>query len=115
MSALRLVLLYAHLIGFALLLGGAVAQYVSGVIRINSSMVWGSVVQLVTGFALAGVLEADADAQPDRAKLGVKAVLALAIFAMTFFPRRRAVVNSGHFTAIVALTLITAAVAVFWR
>jgi hypothetical protein len=38
METLRLVLRYAHLIGFAVLLGGAVAQYVSGRIRINAPM-----------------------------------------------------------------------------
>ena len=51
MEWLRLVLLYAHLIGFALLLGGAVAQYLSGKIRINAAMLWGAGVQVVTGVA----------------------------------------------------------------
>ena len=49
MEALRLVLLYVHLIGFALLLGGAIAQYVSGRLRINAAMLWGSVIGLLTG------------------------------------------------------------------
>ena len=37
MEALRLILLFLHLVGFAVLLGGAVAQYISGTIRINGS------------------------------------------------------------------------------
>lgn len=40
-EALRLILLYVHLIGFALLLGGSIAQYISGRLRINSAMLWG--------------------------------------------------------------------------
>jgi hypothetical protein len=115
MEWLRLVLRYAHLIGFALLLGGAIAQYLSGKIRINTAMLWGAGVQVVTGLALAAPLRGGGDAEPAPAKLVVKAVIALAIFVMVFFSRKREVVNTGHFMAIVALTLSNAAIAVFWR
>jgi hypothetical protein len=112
-EALRLVLLYVHLIGFALLLGGAIAQYVSGRLRINAAMLWGSVIGLLTGIGLAAPLrEGD---EPAPAKLVTKLVLALLIFVMVFFSRKRDQVNRGHFLAIVGLTLLNAAVAVFWR
>ncbi|MFG1914269.1 hypothetical protein [Micromonospora sp. NPDC048898] len=113
MEALRLILLYVHLIGFALLLGGAIAQYVSGRIRINQAMLWGSVIQLLTGLGLSAPLR-DGD-EPALAKLVTKLVIALLIFVMVFFSRKRDVVNRGHFLAIVGLTLVNAAVAVFWR
>ncbi|PZG18432.1 hypothetical protein C1I95_13585 [Micromonospora craterilacus] len=113
MEALRLILLYAHLIGFALLLGGAIAQYLTGKIRINPAMLWGSVIQLVTGIGLSAPLRDGAEPAP--AKLVTKLVLALLIFVMVFFSRKRAEVNRGHFLAIVGLTLLNAAVAVFWR
>ncbi|GAA2619296.1 hypothetical protein GCM10010399_57930 [Dactylosporangium fulvum] len=112
---LRLILLYAHLIGFALLLGGAVTQYMSKHIRINSAMVWGATIQVVTGIALAAPLRGGGDAEPAPAKLIVKAVIGIAIFAMAFFSRKREVVNKGHFMALVGLTLVNAAVAVFWK
>ena len=115
MNALRLILLYLHLIGFALLLGGAVAQYLSGTIRINAAMLWGAIAQLVTGLGLAAPLRGGGDAEPEPAKLAVKAVIAIMIFVMVFFARRRETVNTGHFLAIVGLTLANAAVAVFWR
>ncbi|XTZ13959.1 hypothetical protein ACQSSU_20900 [Micromonospora echinospora] len=113
MEAIRLVLLYAHLIGFALLLGGSVAQLASGRIRINPAMLWGSIIQLVTGLGLSAPLR-DGD-EPAPAKLVTKLVLALLIFVMVFFSRKREAVNRGHFLAIVGLTLVNAAVAVFWR
>ncbi|MEU6203128.1 hypothetical protein D7147_01430 [Micromonospora musae] len=113
MEALRLILLYVHLIGFALLLGGSLAQYISGRIRINGAMLWGSVIQLVTGIGLAAPLR-DGD-EPAPAKLATKGVIALLIFVMVFFSRKRETVNRGHFLAIVGLTLVNAAVAVFWR
>ena len=114
MEPLRLVLLYLHLIGFALLLGGAAAQYLTGILRINNPMLWGAGIQVVTGLALAAPLRGD-NPEPAPAKLAVKAVIGLSIFAMVFFSRRREVVNKGHFLAIVGLTLVNAAVAVFWR
>ena len=113
MEALRLILRYAHLIGFALLLGGAIAQYLSGKLRINPAMLWGSIVQVVTGLALAAPLR-DGD-EPAPAKLATKLVIAVMIFVMVFFSRKRADVNRGHFLAIAGLTLVNAAVATFWR
>src|SRR5688572_4080720 len=114
MEALRLTLLYLHLIGFALLLGGAVTQYFTGTLRINRAMLNGVGLQVVTGLALAAPLRGEG-AEPDPAKLIVKAVIGLSIFVMVFFSRKRDVVNSGHFFAIIGLTLVNAAVAVFWR
>ncbi|MEU4777637.1 hypothetical protein [Micromonospora sp. NPDC023633] len=113
MEALRLILRYVHLIGFALLLGGAIVQYVGGKLRINPPMLWGSVIMLATGIGLSAPLR-DGD-EPDPAKLVTKLVLAILIFVMVFFSRKRDVVNRGHFLATVGLTLVNAAVAVFWR
>lgn len=113
MEALRLVLLYVHLLGFALLLGGAATQYLTGRIRINPAMVWGAGIQVLTGIGLSAPLR-DGD-EPAPAKLITKLVLGLMIFVMVFFSRKRESVNRGHFLAIVGLTLVNAAVAVFWR
>ena len=114
-EALRLVLRYAHLIGFALLLGGAVVQYLSGRLKINQAMLWGSVIQLVTGLALSAPLRGGGDEEPSPVKLGVKLLIAVLIFIMVFFARKRTDVNRGHFLAIIGMTLLNAAVATFWR
>jgi hypothetical protein len=115
MEPLRLILLFLHLIGFALLLGGSIAQYMTGKLRINPAMLWGAAIQVVTGLGLAAPLRGGGDAEPPTAKLAVKLLLGLAILAMTFFSRKREEVNRGHFLALVGLTLANAAVAVFWR
>jgi hypothetical protein len=114
-EALRLILRYAHLIGFALLLGGAVAQFVSGKLRINPAMLWGAIIQVLTGLALSAPLRGGGDDEPDPVKLAVKLVIAILIFIMVFVPCKRAEVNRGHFIGIIALTLINAAVATFWH
>jgi len=113
-EALLLILRYVHLVGFALLFGGAVAQYLSGQLRINPAMLWGAVVQLASGIALSAPLRGD-DPEPPVAKLVVKLVLGVALFAMVFFSRRRPEVNRGHFLATMGLALVTAAVGTFWR
>ncbi len=115
MEALRLILRYAHLIGFALLLGGAVVQYLSAKVRINPAMLWGAVIQLLTGIALSAPLRGGGDDEPGPVKLGVKLLIAVLIFVMVFVPRKRADVNRGHFIGIIVLTLANAAVATFWR
>ncbi len=115
MEALRLILRYLHLVGFALLLGGAIVQYLSGKLRINSAMLWGAILQLITGIALSAPLRDDDADEPAPAKLAVKLIIAILIFIMVFFARKREAVNKGHFMAIIGLTLVNAAVAVFWR
>ena len=113
MEALRLILRYAHLIGFALLLGGAIVQYLSGVIRINKAVLWGATIQLITGIALAAPF--DRDPALNHVKVGVKGVIALLIFIAVFVPRNKETVAKGHFFAIIGMTLVNAAIAVFWR
>jgi hypothetical protein len=114
-EAVRLILRYIHLVGFALLLGGAIAQYASGKIRINAAMLWGAVIQVATGLVLSAPLRGGGDDEPSKVKLAVKLLVAIMIFVMTFFSRKRENVNRGHFLAIVGLTLANAAVATFWR
>jgi hypothetical protein len=112
-EALRLILRYVHLIGFGLLLGGTVVQYLTGKLRINPAMLWGSVIQVVTGLALAAPWPDRAD--PPAAKLAVKLVLAIMIFVMVFFARRREQVNRGHFLATLGMVFVTGAVATLWN
>jgi len=122
METLRLILRYAHLIGFAVLLGGAIVQYVGGKTRVNATMAWGAVIQLVTGVLLSAPLGRAEEDKPDPAKLAVKGVVAVLIGIMVLVPyfRKRkgpdgAIVHKGHFLGIVVLTLGNAAVATFWH
>ena len=114
METLRNVVFYLHLIGFALLLGGSAAQYLSGKLRINPAMLGGAVVQVVTGLILAAPFGLEPGEKLNYGKLAVKLVIALMILAMTFFSRNREKVNRGHFLAIIGLVLVNAGVAVFW-
>lgn len=114
MQVLRSIVLYVHLVGFALLLGGAIAQYAGGRLRVNAAMLWGAVIQVLTGVVLAVPFGLGTRSTFPVPALAVKLVLALAILAMVYFPRRRDAVNRGHFLAIVGLVLVEAGVGVFW-
>jgi hypothetical protein len=114
METLRDIVLYLHLIGFALLLGGSVAQWFTGKVRINWAMLGGALVQVVTGVILAIPFGLDPDEKLSPVALATKLVVALMILAMTFFSRKREVVNKGHFLAIVGLVLLNAGIGVFW-
>ncbi|WP_034591254.1 hypothetical protein [Hamadaea tsunoensis] len=113
-EAIRLILLYAHLIGFALLLGGAVTQWLTGKFRVNTAMVIGAATQVVTGLALAAPLRGEGH-EPPTAKLIVKAVLGILIAGMVIPLRKREEISKGHFLGILGMVLGTAAVAVFWH
>jgi hypothetical protein len=113
METLRLILRYAHLVGFAMLLGGAIVQYASGVLRINSTMFQGSIAMLVTGVLLAAPF--DRDPPLNYTKIIVKAVIAVLIFVAIAVVRKKEAVGRGHFAGIVGMTLLNAAIAVFWR
>ena len=117
MEVLRLILRYLHLVGFALLFGAYVAQFVSGRLRVNVVMRTGLGTMLATGLLLAIPFPSDVDL--DYAKLGVKLGIAVMIGA-TFgleVTRERAgrVVPRPLFLTTGALILLDAGVAVFWR
>jgi catechol 2,3-dioxygenase-like lactoylglutathione lyase family enzyme len=83
--------------------------------RLGHRLLWRNDEVGQAGLALSAPLRGGGDDEPSPVKLGVKLLIAILIFIMVFVPRKRAEVNRGHFIGIIALTLINAAVATFWR
>jgi hypothetical protein len=114
---LRLLLRYLHLVGFALLVGAWLAQYLAGTLRVNVLMRTGLGTMIGTGLLLAIPFPSGVDL--DYVKLGVKLVIALVIGAMfgVAVTRERAAkpISRALFLSIGGLALVNAAVAVFWR
>lgn len=113
MEFLRHLLLFLHLIGFAVLFGAWVAQIGQANLRITPGMFHGALLQLITGFALVGVRQAD-DLPVDNAKITVKLVVLIAIFALVVVNRGKERVTTGPWMAVGLLTLLNAGIAVFW-
>ncbi len=94
METLRLVLLVLHILGFAALIGGLLAQAGAGEKKITGPMRDGIGTAFVTGLALVGVLESGDDAV-NHAKVGVKLVIALVILVLVMANLRKPSIPQG--------------------
>jgi hypothetical protein len=118
MEILRNILVVLHFVGLASLLGGVLVQLRSmrtGDARILPAILHGAYLQLLTGIALAGVIQgADLDDLND-AKLGVKLVVLLVITVLAIVYRRRKTrIPQWVVPVIGVLTLLNIVIAVFW-
>jgi hypothetical protein len=114
MEFLRLLLRYLHIIGFAMLFGGFLAQYLAGKLRVTRLMHVGFTTMFVTGLILAAPFPSGIDL--NYAKIGVKLGIAVLIgAALGTAARRGDRVSRGHFLSIGGLAAINAGVAVLWQ
>jgi hypothetical protein len=108
------VLVYLHLLGMAVLVGGFTAQLTSGQRRISPGQWHGALLSLISGLALVAWSELASPVPPNHARVAVKLVLALAITVLAWCGRRRQSWPQGWLTLGI-LALVTTAVAVFWQ
>lgn len=113
MDTLRLILLFVHILGFAALIGGLLAQAKEPVKRVNAAMRDGAGTAFVAGLALVGVLEAG-DGDVNHAKVGVKVVIGLVILVLVMVNLRKERIPQGLWLGLLALSVLNVAVAVFW-
>ena len=112
METLRLVLLFVHILGFAALLGGLLVQLRSEPKVVNSLMRDGAGTAFLAGLLLVGVLESLGS--PDHAKIGVKFAIGLVILVLVMVNLRKPSIPQGLYYALLGLTVVNIAVAVFW-
>ena len=113
MDVVRDVLLFLHLVGFASLFGGALVQVRDDVKVVNSAMLYGALLQVLSGVFLVGVIKGEDDPL-DETKIAVKFAVALVIAVLCWVNRRKVGIPAGLFNAILVLTLANVAIAVFW-
>lgn len=113
MDLARDVLVFLHFIGLGAVFGGLFVQLRSTPRVVNAAVLHGILTQVATGLALVGLAEAD-DADVDHAKIGVKLVVALVILGLALVNRKKAELTNGVFFALLGLTTLNIAVAVFW-
>ncbi len=111
METLRLILLFAHLVGMAAILGGFLAQLRDRRIVVPV-MVRGAVAQLITGIALVATREAQ-ELTNDQAKIAAKLGVAITVLVVAWLGKRQGR-SSALFYATGLLTAANVAVAVFW-
>ncbi len=117
MDVLRIILLIAHFVGLAMLLGGFLVQQkaiAGGEGRVLPIMWRGALVQLVTGLLLVGVIEMGGLFELDNGRIAVKLIVALAVAVLAFLYRRKDPAPSWALWTIGTLTLANIVVAVAW-
>lgn len=98
-----------HLLGWAMVFGGALAGMKSG--KLTDGAFHGILTALVTGIVLTGLLGSDAN----HVKVAVKLVVALVVTALVVLGRRRpAKVTRGYLGGIAGLVALNVALAVLW-
>lgn len=117
MEILRHVVVFIHLIGFAVLFGAWAAEAVSRRHEVTRLMNWGLAIAAVAGLALAAPWGISYEL--NYVKIGVKLVVLLIIGALLGIgaarQRKSGAVPSGIFWSIGVLTAANAAIAVIWR
>lgn len=116
MEILKGVLVVLHIIGFGVVMGGALAQLPNvkrGTAQVSKGILHGSLLLLVTGLALVGMLYA-LGGEPNNAKIGVKTIVLLAIIVLVLVNRKKEKVSGGVLGAIAGLSVVNVALAVLW-
>ncbi|UUE21750.1 Fe-S protein [Microbacterium sp. J1-1] len=119
METLRHIVLFVHLIGFAVLFGAWAAQAFGGKRQITKIMDYGLAIAGVAGLALAAPWGLPDGYDPNYVKIGVKLVVLLIIGALLGIgsarQKRGAAVPPAVFWLIGILALLNAGLAVLWR
>lgn len=113
MDTLRLILLILHILGFAALIGGLLAQAGSEEKKVTGVMRDGVGTAFVAGLGLVGVLEAG-DGDVNHAKIGVKFALGLVLLVLVMANMRKASIPKGLWAGLLVLAVAEVCVAVLW-
>ncbi|HEY0637160.1 MAG TPA: hypothetical protein VGD67_05900 [Pseudonocardiaceae bacterium] len=114
MEVVRLILVFLHLLGMAVLVGTFLVQRRTAPEGpLNAGWLHASLLQLVTGLALVGVNEG-LDNDLDHAKIGVKLVVLLVILGIVVWGRRREALAPWVAPALAGLAVLNTGVAAIW-
>jgi hypothetical protein len=117
MEILRHIVVFIHVIGFAVLFGAWLVEAVARRIRVTRLMTVGMVIAAVAGLVLAAPWGIEGDL--NYVKLGIKLVVLLVIGALLGIgsarQRRTGFLAPAIFWSIGILTLLNAGIAIIWR
>jgi hypothetical protein len=111
----RLLLVFLHLLGMAILVGTFLVQNKAGAgAKLNVGWLHGAALQLVTGVALQ-LLAPATDAEYNNAKLGIKLLVLLVIGGLALgYVLRRATAPRWLNPVLGGLVVVNVGLAVFW-
>lgn len=108
------IVVFVHLIGFAALVGGCLAQLrIDAPPEINLAMLYGAWVQLLTGVTLAILIFLQG--QPlDYVQYSIKLLLTVVALVLVAKNRKFQSIPGGLLLIIAAVALVNAGLSVFW-
>lgn len=113
--AMHSLLLFLHLVGMAVVVGGFTSQLKTAERRVTPGQWHGALLALLTSLALVALLELTPGAAPlDHAKVAVKLLIAVVLLVLCLQGRRRSVWREG-WLATGLLGLLNTAIAVVGR
>ena len=115
MELLQHLLLFLHLLGWAIVLGGTLVTMRDN--RLPKGALHGILTALITGILMVGLASASDELRdPNNVKVAVKLVIALVVTGLVVFGTRRPEkVTKGLLGGVLGLTVLNVAIAVLWR
>lgn len=113
MEFVRLLLVFLHLLGMGLLVGTFLLQLRASDGTLNKGWLHGAGLQLVTGIALMALAPLT-DADYNHMKLGIKALVVVAIAGIAFTFIRKTPLPKWVAPALGGLVVLNVGLAVFW-
>ncbi len=115
MEVLRLLLVFLHVLGMAMLIGMFMLQLKAGAdAPLSKGWLHGLGLQLVTGLALMGIDPALDEVDYNHMKLGIKLLVLLVIGGFAFAFLRKPVAPRWLNPTLGGLVVVNIALAVFW-
>lgn len=117
MEILRNVLVVLHIIGFAGILAGVMMQMPKvkeGAAKINGAILHSSLLMLVTGLGLVGMMYAR-DLEPNNMKIGVKTLVLIVMLVLALVNKKKQNVSAAVLGSIGGLAVLNVILAVFWH
>ncbi|MEB4614212.1 hypothetical protein [Leucobacter sp. M11] len=115
---LRNVFLVLHFVGFAVIIGGVLAQIPAmkvGAAKVKAGVLHGGWLMLATGLALVGMMYAAGNGDAvNNAKIGVKLIVLLAVVVIALMNKKKDRVATWVLPTIGGLTVLNIVLAVFW-
>ncbi|MFC5727665.1 MULTISPECIES: hypothetical protein [Nocardioides] len=113
METARLIVLIIHILGFAALIGGLLAQAGNEEKKVNGAMRDGVGTAFLAGLVLWGILEAD-DVDVNHAKLGTKLLIGAVLLVLVMANTRKPRIPQGLWIGLLVLAVIEVVIAVAW-
>ncbi|MPY83607.1 MAG: hypothetical protein GEV00_09850 [Actinophytocola sp.] len=115
MEFLRLVLVFLHLLGMAMLIGTFMLELKAGRgAALNKGWLHGGGLQLITGLALMGLDPALDDVEYNPVKIGIKLLVVLVILGLAGGFVRKPATPTWLSPALGGLVVLNVGLAVFW-